>query len=68
VPVRYLLLPVKDGQQLGTQLMISFWAWGRSEADNMQNLGRLLDNLTEGLRELGMLSAARARAARTPKS
>jgi hypothetical protein len=55
VPVRYLGLPEADGQQLGTQLMISFWAWGNSEAENMQNLGRLLNNLTQALRKVSAL-------------
>jgi len=30
VPTRYLALPESDDQQLGNQLMISFWAWGDS--------------------------------------
>jgi len=60
VPVRYLLLPERNGQQLGTQLMISFWAWGSTEADSMKNLGRVLQNLTEALSTLGALSSARS--------
>jgi len=60
VPVRYLLLPATEQQQLGMQLMISFWAWGRSETHTMQNLGRLLKNLTEGLRKLGAFSPTRS--------
>lgn len=52
VPVRFLALPPVDDQQLGTQLMISFWAWGNSEEENMQNLSRLLRNLTNALRKL----------------
>jgi hypothetical protein len=50
VPVRYLALPESREQQLGSQLMISFWAWGDSEADTMLNLGRLLKNLSGALR------------------
>jgi hypothetical protein len=52
VPVRYLALPEANDQQLGAQLMISFWAWGNSEDENMQNLSRLLRNLTNALRKL----------------
>jgi hypothetical protein len=50
VPVRYLALPESDEQQLGSQLMISFWAWGDSEADTMLNLGRVFKNLGQALR------------------
>jgi hypothetical protein len=59
IPVRYLALPEADGQQLGTQLMISFWAWGDQEADTMQNLARVMKNLTFALRRVSA-SAARA--------
>jgi hypothetical protein len=52
VPTRYLALPERDDQQLGSQLMISFWAWGDSEADTMLNLARLLTNLSRGLRNV----------------
>jgi hypothetical protein len=58
VPVRYLALPDASAEQLGTQLMISFWAWGDSEAENMQNLSRLLRNLTQALRKLCVPAAA----------
>ena len=50
VPARYLALAA--GAQLGSQLMISFWAWGDSEADTMLNLGRLLKNLSQALRRV----------------
>ena len=50
VPVRYLALPEAREQQLGSQLMLSFWAWGDSEADTMLNLGRLFKNLARALR------------------
>ncbi len=52
IPVRYLALPEADGQQLGSQLMISFWAWGDQEADTMQNLARVMKNLTRALRRV----------------
>jgi hypothetical protein len=53
VPVRYLALPESRDQQLGSQLMISFWAWGDSEADTMLNLGRVFKNLSQALRSAG---------------
>lgn len=51
IPVRYRGLPAANDQQLGSQLMISFWAWGNSETENMQNLARLLRNLAQALRK-----------------
>ncbi|MET0791957.1 MAG: hypothetical protein ABW061_10585 [Polyangiaceae bacterium] len=59
IPVRYLALPESDGQQLGTQLMISFWAWGDQEADTMKNLARVIKNLTRALRRVSA-SASRS--------
>ena len=55
VPTRYLALPEANGQQLGTQLMISFWAWGDTEADTMLNLSRVFKNLARALRALSEL-------------
>jgi hypothetical protein len=52
VPARFLALPELDQQQLGFQLLISFWAWGDSEPAAMRNLARLLKNLTRALRKL----------------
>jgi hypothetical protein len=52
IPVCYLPLPEQNGQQLGEQLMISFWAWGNSEEESMENLGRVLKNLTQALRKV----------------
>jgi hypothetical protein len=52
VPVRYLALSAAGAEQLGTQLMISFWAWGNTEQETMQNLSRLLRNLVSALRKL----------------
>ncbi len=54
VPTRYSKLPESDGQQLGNQLMISFWAWGDSEASTMLNLDRLFKNLGRALRNLSV--------------
>ncbi len=48
VPVRYVTLP-RDAQ-LGHQLMISFWAWGNTESDVMENLARVVGNLSHALR------------------
>jgi hypothetical protein len=48
LPVRYLTLP--DAEQLGQQLMLSFWAFGETEVLTMQNLARLLRNLTQAVR------------------
>jgi hypothetical protein len=62
IPVCYLPLPEPNGQQLGQQLMISFWAWGNSEPENMQNLARLFKNLTTALRKVSALSELRTNA------
>jgi hypothetical protein len=56
IPVVYLALP--EGQQLGSQLLISFWAWGDREADTMQNLARVIKNLTRALRRVAAGAAA----------
>jgi hypothetical protein len=58
VPVRYLALAESNGQQLGSQLMISFWGWGNSEAETMLNLGRLMKNLSQALRHMSALATA----------
>jgi hypothetical protein len=50
VPVRYLTLPV--GEQLGQELMVSFWAWGGSEADVMANLARVMVGLSTALHQV----------------
>ncbi|HUH05663.1 MAG TPA: hypothetical protein VML75_26900 [Kofleriaceae bacterium] len=50
IPVRYVTLPVDPDAQLGTQLMISFWAWGSTDAETMANLDRLMKNLSHALR------------------
>ncbi|MFZ5787078.1 MAG: hypothetical protein ACOY3Y_11610 [Acidobacteriota bacterium] len=51
-PVRYLALPETDGQQLGSQLMISFWAWGDTEEETMSNMQRVIENLSHSLRHV----------------
>jgi hypothetical protein len=52
VPVRYLALADRGDNQLGSQLMISFWAWGDTEADTMTNLKRLFKSLSRALTNL----------------
>ena len=48
-PVRYLALGESDEQQMGTKLMISFWVWGDGEDEIMENLNRLIINLSDAL-------------------
>ena len=43
---------------MGSQLMISFWAWGDSEAETMCSLERLLTNLATVLGKLCALKPA----------
>ena len=50
VPVEYLALP--EAARHGAQLMVSFWAWGRSEAECMSSLDRVLSNLDRVLRAI----------------
>ena len=52
VPARYLALADHGDNQLGCQLMISFWAWGHTEADTMTNLKRLFKSLSRALANL----------------
>ena len=57
VPTRYLALGVGDqgDNQLGSQLMISFWVWGDTEADTMVNLKRLFKSLARALANLSSI-------------
>jgi hypothetical protein len=50
VPTRYLSLAPWGDEQLGHQLMISFWAWGDDEGETMLNLARVFKNLSRALR------------------
>jgi hypothetical protein len=50
VPVRYLALPVAE--QAGEELMVSFWAWGDTEAALMGNLERVVAGLFTALRHV----------------
>jgi hypothetical protein len=51
-PVAYVALPGPREQQIGHQLMISFWAWGDSESEVMRNLKRVMENLSQALGSL----------------
>jgi hypothetical protein len=51
-PERYLALSAGGGGQHGDQMMLSFWAWGDTEAETMLNLARSLGNLAQALRAL----------------
>jgi hypothetical protein len=58
-PVLYIDLPGSRERQLGHQLMISFWAWGDSEAEVMDNLERLVGNLRQALlKSVGQLPSS----------
>jgi len=57
-PVRYLALGENDEQQMGTQLMISFWTWGDNEKEIMENLNRLIINLSNALHHVSDLIIA----------
>ncbi|MDP2313433.1 MAG: hypothetical protein Q8P41_11040 [Pseudomonadota bacterium] len=50
VPVQFSDLP--PAAREGHQLMVSFWAWGRTERVCMENLARLMTNLAGALREV----------------
>ncbi len=54
VPVRFLALPANA--QDGEQLMVSFWAFGDSEANVMQSLARLFKNLSQAIRAVSARS------------
>jgi hypothetical protein len=48
--VQYLAVPSPEERQMGFQLILSFWAWGDTEAEVMGNLDRTLDGLWQSLR------------------
>jgi hypothetical protein len=56
IPSRYLALP--ERAQLGQQLMLSFWAFGDSEASVMLSLSRVFKNLSHALRSVSARIAA----------
>ena len=50
VPVRFTALPGPDAEKLGSQLMLSFWAWGDDEGEVMANLHRTFVDIESALR------------------
>jgi len=62
VPVLYRALP-QDAQR-GSQLMISFWSWGDSEGEVMDNLRRAVIGLTQALRAIAADRRGRSQAKR----
>jgi len=48
-PVRFRALE----EAMGSQLLVSFWAWGDSELDVMTNLARVFANLAQALQRAG---------------
>jgi hypothetical protein len=50
-PTRFVTLPGAPARQLGHQLMLSFWAWGDTEAEVMGHLERVVRNLAQAIRE-----------------
>jgi hypothetical protein len=48
--VKFVTLPLPEAQQLGVQLMLSFWAWGDTDEEVMGNLDRTFQNIWEALR------------------
>jgi hypothetical protein len=59
VPVLYRALANRGDNPPGSQLMISFWAWGDTEADTMANLQRLFKSLARALANLSTRLADR---------
>ena len=47
--VRYVSLPPPARRQAGTQLLLTFWAWGDTEPETMDNLDRTFRALREAL-------------------
>lgn len=44
LPTQYVTLPVPADQQIGSLVMLKFWAWGDSENEVMENFGRTVSN------------------------
>lgn len=49
---RFTALPGPPERQCGQQLMLSFWAWGETEAETMRHLDRIFHNLTGALQRV----------------
>lgn len=43
-PTQYVTLPVPEDQQIGSLVMLTFWAWGDTEDEVMENFGRTVSN------------------------
>lgn len=52
VTTRFTALPGPTERQRGQQLMLSFWAWGETEAEMMSHLDRIFQNLTGALQRV----------------
>jgi len=52
VTTRFMALPSPLERQSGQQLMLSFWAWGETEAETMRHLDRIFYNLTGALQRV----------------
>jgi hypothetical protein len=50
IPVRFLEYPGAARDNLGHQILVSFWAWGHTEIDTMLQLRRVIGNLDRALR------------------
>ena len=61
----YVALP--DGEQDGSQLMISFWAWGDTELETMANFDRVVKNLSAALHDIARHDARLTNTARRRK-
>jgi len=49
---QFTTLPGPPERQHGQQLMLSFWAWGETEAEMMRHLDRIFHNLTVALQRV----------------
>jgi len=49
---QFTTLPGPPERQRGQQLMLSFWAWGETEAEMMRHLDRIFHNLTVALQRV----------------
>jgi hypothetical protein len=61
VPVRLTPLPGTEDEQLGSQLMLSFWAWGDDPVQTLANLDRTLSNLSVVLQSVAASKSRRGR-------
>ena len=52
IPATYITLPLPDHEQVGSQLLLQFWAWGDSDLEVMDNFGRISINVKDALIEV----------------